>query len=502
MGNAASILHGAAERSPDAVAVRCGDATLSYAELERAAGRVAAAAVAHGLVPGDRVLLVGPTVPEWISAYYGLLGQGMVVVAANPMAAGAELEYFLEDSGAALALSLGDSDEKVRAAAEAVGRSYRSLDPGSDFHPDPDAGRPVPIAACGADDLAVLLYTSGTTGRPKGAMLSHGNLTATAEVFADAFRLTPDDGVLLCLPISHVFGQACILNAALRTGARVTLQPRFDATEALALIDRDGLSVFAGVPTMYNALLRTPEAVGAGLGAALRLAISGGAPNPVDILERFEQRFGCPIVEGWGMTESTGAGTFNRLDRPRKVGRVGVALPGSAVRIVDEDDRDVEPGAVGEILLRGPTVMLGYWRRPEDTADTLVDGWLRTGDLGSCDADGDIAIVDRKKDLIIRGGYNVYPREVEEVLVAHPDVVEALVVGIEDPHFGEEVGAAIVARPGSTLDADGIRAWTDSRVSPYKRPRVIRFFDALPRTSTGKLTRRGLDLLVAERESA
>jgi long-chain acyl-CoA synthetase len=492
--NAAAILADSAERAPEAVAVRHGETTLTYEEVQAAADRVTAAVVAIGLSAGDRVVLVGGIVPGWVSAYHGLLSAGAVVVAVNPMAVQAEIEYFLRDSGAALALGLGDAADRVRAAADAVACPYRSVEPGSDFLRDvgdEPAHRPFERDA---DDVAVLLYTSGTTGRPKGAMLSHGNLLAAAEIFVEELELSDEDSVLVCLPLSHVFGQGCILNPALMAGAAVTLQTRFEAVEAVELIARHRISVFAGVPTMYNAILRAPTAAGQGLGDALRLAISGGAPIPLEVLRRFEARFDCPILEGYGMTESSGTATFNRLSRPRKPGRVGTALPRMSIRVVDEQGREVSPDIVGEVLISGPTVMKGYWNRPEASAEALVGGWLRTGDLGSTDEDGDLAIVDRKKDLIIRGGYNVYPREVEEVLAEHPDVIEVLVVGVADEHFGEEVGAAIVARAGSGLDAAAIRVWTEPRLSPYKRPRVIQFLDALPRTSTGKLARRGLDL--------
>jgi long-chain acyl-CoA synthetase len=493
--NVASLLVASAERSPDGVALRHGDTTLTYAELRANADRLTAAVAALGIGAGDRVVLFGGTVPGWVSAYYGLLAAGAVVVSVNPMATQAEIQYFLEDSRAALALGLGDGAERARAAAEAVACPYRSLAPGSDFLGAPaDDAAPRELCEREVDDVAVLLYTSGTTGRPKGAMLTHGNVLAAAEIFMADLGLSDADRVLVSLPISHVFGQGCILNPALMAGAAVTLQTRFDAVAALELIARDGITVFAGVPTMYNALLRTPAEAGHGLGDSLRLAISGGAPIPVEILRRFEARFNCPILEGYGMTESTGTATFNRLTRPRKPGRVGTAFPRMSIRVVDDEGRDLAPGVVGEVLISGPTVMKGYWERPEATAETLVDGWLRTGDLGAQDDDGDLAIVDRKKDLIIRGGYNVYPREVEEALVAHPDVVEALVVGVADEHFGEEVGAAIVARAGSALDEDAIRSWTEARLSPYKRPRVICFLDELPRTSNGKLARRGLDL--------
>ena len=384
--NVASILASSAQRSPEAVAVRHGTSTLTYAELKRDADGVTSATAELGLGPGDRVLLVGPTAPPWLGAYYGLLSAGMVIVPVNPLAAQAEIEYFLSDSSAALALGFGDAAERMRRAAAALDCPYRSMEPGAGFAApvhDATARRSHPHAL---DDAAVLLYTSGTSGRPKGAILTHGNLLVAAEIFAGEFRLSPEDGVLVCLPVSHVFGQACILNPAIKAGASVTLQPRFDAAKVIDLIAANNITVFAGVPTMYNAILRTPTSAGRGLGAALRLAISGGAPNPVEILRQFEARFHCPIVEGWGMTESTGAGTFNRLTRPRKPGRVGVALPGLSVRVVDEAGNDVPPGETGEILLSGPTVMKGYWGRPDATEEVLSGGWLRTGDLGTSDA--------------------------------------------------------------------------------------------------------------------
>jgi long-chain acyl-CoA synthetase len=283
------------------------------------------------------------------------------------------------------------------------------------------------------------------------------------------------------------------MGTTLRAGATLSLLARFDAEGLLDLLRRDGLTVMAGVPTMWNALLhaagdRTPADF-----ATLRLAASGGASLPAEVMRAFEERFGCVILEGYGLSETTGAATFNGLGRERKPACVGIALPGSDVAIRGDDGQERPIDEVGEVFIRGPVVMKGYWNRPEATAEVLQDGWLRTGDLGTKDADGDIRIVDRKKDLIIRGGYNVYPREVEEVLYEHPDIVEVAVIGLPDDHFGEEVAAVLSLREGATFDATELRTWAKERLSAYKVPRVFQVVDALPKGPTGKILKRAID---------
>jgi long-chain acyl-CoA synthetase len=352
------------------------------------------------------------------------------------------------------------------------------------------------------DETAVILYTSGTTGAPKGAQITEGNLRACAEVFVEVLELSDEDRFGTALPLFHIFGQAVVLGSALLAGAGVSLQARFDPAALIDLVRGDGVTILAGVPTMYSAMVGAAPDAGPADFASLRLAASGGASLPGEIIRRFEARFDCAILEGYGLTESTGAATFNGLHRERKVGSVGIALPGTEVRIARKEGPEPAVGEIGEVLVRGPMVMKGYWNRPEATAQTLREGWLHTGDLGRQDADGDVEIVDRLKEMIVRGGYNVYPREIEEVLYTHPDIAEAAVIGVPDEHFGEEVGAAIVPRPGAALESEQIRRWAKERLSAYKVPRLFAFVEELPKGATGKVLKREIVLDPARAEAA
>jgi long-chain acyl-CoA synthetase len=339
------------------------------------------------------------------------------------------------------------------------------------------------------DDTAVVLYTSGTTGTPKGAQLTHANMRANASVSATTlFNLGPDDVVMGCLPMFHSFGQTCCLNTAVLVGACVTLIPRFDAATALRVIERDRVTVFEGVPTMYVALLE------AGPGVAdtstLRMCVSGGAALPVEVLRGFAKSFGAEILEGYGLSETSPVASFNRLGNSRP-GSIGYAIDGVQLRIVAADGTEVPDGGVGEIAIRGHNVMKGYWLNPEATAEVLsADGWFRTGDMARRDDDGFFYIVDRKKDLIIRGGFNVYPREIEEVLYEHPAVLEAAVIGLPHPTHGEEIGAAVALKPGACTTAEELRDFVKAQVAAYKYPRDVWLVDALPKGPTGKILKR------------
>jgi long-chain acyl-CoA synthetase len=464
----------------------------TYAGLRDAAAAMAGAAAGGGVAPGDRVMIVAPSVPEFVAAYFGLQAAGAVVVTANTMATRAELEYVLHDAGCSLVVAWHGVGPAAQQAAAAAGLTFWRLRPGL---PDIDGGAPARAPHDAAwDDTAVILYTSGTTGRPKGAQLTQRNLRACAKMFREAVRLGPDDVFGTALPLFHVFGQAVVLGGTMLAGGSLSLLERFEPDALLRLVRRDRVSVLAGVPTMYNALLRAGTDAGPQDFASLRLAASGGASLPAEVIRGFGERFGCVILEGYGLTETTGAVTFNGLERERKVGAVGVALPGVRVRIARPDGSAAEVGEVGEVRVSGPIVMKGYWRRPEATAEALDGEWLRTGDLGAVDEDGDLRIVDRKKDLIIRGGYNVYPREVEEVLYEHPDIVEVAVVGVPDEHYGEEVSAVVVLRAGATLRLDELRAWAKERLSGYKVPRLLQVVDSLPKGPTGKVLKRAIDL--------
>jgi long-chain acyl-CoA synthetase len=479
--------HHAAER-PAAVALRAGDTEWSYERLRDGAARFAGGLVAAGIRAGDRILLVAPSVPEFVAAYLGIHAAGAIAVTPNVMSAAPELEYVAVDAGCSLVIAWHEADGAAARVAEALGlplhRLEANLEGGLDGTP---VGQPFDRAS---DVTAVILYTSGTTGAPKGAQITEGNLRACAGAFREVLELTTEDRFGTALPLFHIFGQAVVLGSALLAGAGVSLQARFDPAALIDLVRRDRVTLLAGVPTMYSAMVGAAPDAGPADFASLRLAASGGASLPGEIIRRFEARFDCAILEGYGLTESTGAATFNGLHRERKVGSVGIALPGTEVRIAAAHGDDAQ---IGEILVKGPMVMKGYWNRPEATEQTLRDGWLHTGDLGREDADGDIEIVDRLKEMIVRGGYNVYPREVEEVLYGHPDIAEAAVVGVPDEHFGEEVGAVIALRPEAALDPQALRRWAKERLSAYKVPRLFAFCEELPKGATGKVLKREID---------
>ncbi|NDZ81605.1 long-chain fatty acid--CoA ligase [Streptomyces sp. SID10853] len=492
MTNLATFLVRAARKHGGRVAVRESEAVMTYAELDDASARLAALLSAGGVRPGDRVALVIPNVVSFPVAYYGILRAGAVVVPVNPLLRAREMAFVLRDSGArTVVTSPMAADEATRAAA-ATGAG--SLVMGSAaFDAGLRAASPVP----GADDrapgdTAVILYTSGTTGTPKGAELTHGNLISNTVTAAETLLTVGRDDVLFGgLPLFHAFGQTCALNATIVAGAALTLLPRFDPREALEIMRRDRVTVFLGVPTMYTALLRT-GIPGGGAPSRLRLAVSGGSALPVEVLHTFEQDFGVVVLEGYGLSETSPVASFNPPDRPRKPGSIGLPVRGVEMALMSPDGTPVRPGDVGEIAIRGENVMKGYWNRPEATAEAFRDGWFHSGDLARADEEGFYFIVDRKKDLIIRGGYNVYPREIEEVLYEHPAVAEAAVVGVRHDLHGEEVAAVIVPREGSRVTADQIRAFVRARVAPYKYPRIVRFTDELPKGATGKILKRDI----------
>jgi long-chain acyl-CoA synthetase len=356
------------------------------------------------------------------------------------------------------------------------------------------------VADRSGDDTAVILYTSGTTGKPKGAELTHDNLykncTVASKVLGD---ISKDDVVLGALPLFHSFGQTCSMNATTAVGGELTMLPRFDPAKAFEIIERDSVSIFMGVPTMYNALLHSDAADSADT-SSLRVCVSGGSAMPEELMRNFEDKFDCIILEGYGLSETSPVASFNHPDKERKAGSIGTPIEGVEMKAVDDDGNEVDQGEVGEILIKGHNVMKGYWNHPEATEEAMTDGWFHTGDMARVDEDGYFFIVDRKKDLIIRGGYNVYPREIEEVLYEHPAVREAAVVAVPHDDLGEEVGAAVVLKDGEDVDADKIREFVKENVAAYKYPRHVWFVDELPKGPTGKILKREIE--VPDPESA
>jgi long-chain acyl-CoA synthetase len=489
--NLATLGEENARRYGEYVALAFEGRELTNVDQQRAANRLAHALRRLGVGPGDRVVVLLPNCPEVLQAYAAILKTGAVVVPVIFLLSPAEVRHILDHAGAALVITApelawkadGWTGPVVVVGGEAPGAlSYEPL-----VAREPDAF----VTTERADgDLAVVLYTAGTTGQPKGVALSHANLASNARAAASLYELDREAWALAVLPLSHSYGLT-VMNAGHLIGTRAVLLRWFNPTLVLETIQRYRVQSMSGVPTMYVYLLGDPDAERFDT-SSMRLWGSGAAPLPLEIVEPFEKRFGGRILEGYGLTEASPVVSAHRYSGVRKLGSVGQPLPGVEVRIVDDDDREVPTGEAGEVCVRGPNVMLGYYRLPDETARTVRDGWLHTGDIGRLDEDGFLYIVERKKDLIIRGGLNVYPREVEEVLYAHPAVAEAAVVGIPDPVMGEEVLAFVVTRAGHAPTADDIVAFCQSRLARFKCPRQVRFVDGLPKSPIGKVLRKEL----------
>jgi long-chain acyl-CoA synthetase len=478
---------------PDSVAVRTPSDAWTYAQLRDAALTCGGSLTAAGIAPGDRVLLAAPTTAEFIVAYMGIQAIGAIVVPVNTLSTAHEIAYYLRDAGCCLAIGWHELGPAVADAAAEQSVPFRSLPQMNPGTQDVADATPVSVVDRDPDDTCTILYTSGTTGRPKGAKLTTRNLLSAGQIAAEGARGTREDRTGTALPLFHVFGQSSVMMSALTGGGSLSLLPRFDPVAMIDMLRRDKLTIMCGVPTMWNAMLHAASDATPKDFEQLRIAVSGGASLPPQVARAFEAKFGCTLLEGYGLTETTALGTFNSIDTGAKIGSTGSPMSGMEVEVRDPGGNTCPPNTVGEVFVAGPTVSPGYWNRPEATADAVVDGWFRTGDLGEIDGDGDLRIVDRLKDLIIHGGYNVYPGEVEEVLYEHPDIVEVAIVGVPDEHYGEQVAALIVTSAGSALDADGVQAWTRERLSAYKIPRIVRFTDTVPKGATGKILKRAID---------
>jgi long-chain acyl-CoA synthetase len=476
----------------DRVAIRLDDAVLTYAQLDDATKHVAGLLAAEGVQPGDRVAIMLPNVPHFAVLYYGILRAGAVAVPMNPLLKEREVAYHLVNSGTTLIFAWEGFRDEAEAGAKLAEAKAVVVD-SVGFSALLGDAQPVDGVVERDDyDTAVILYTSGTTGQPKGAQLTHTNLARNVEITVEMAGITADDVFFGGLPLFHVFGQTCGLNAAIAAGATLTLMPRFDPANALEVLVRDKVTIFEGVPTMYVVLVNHPDKASYDL-SALRICVSGGAAMPIDVMTAFEKAFGCAVLEGYGLSETSPVASFNLPDK-RRPGSIGTPVTGVTFRIVDDADNEVTPGDIGEIAIRGHNVMKGYWNLPEETADAMRNGWFHTGDMARQDEDGFYFLVDRKKDVIIRGGYNVYPREIEEIFYQHPVVAEVAVVGIPHAELGQEVGAAVALKPGTTATAEELRVFVKDKVAAYKYPRHIHIVDALPKGETGKILKREINL--------
>ena len=513
--NVSSLLTITASRYPGRTAIVFGAERMTYAQLDAASNQVANLLVERGIRPGDKVAISCPNTPHFTTIYFGILKAGAVVVPLNVLLKAREVAYHLKDSDATAYFAFEGSPELpmgreawsgLRLADRAAqffligsGETVDGLRPDHAYAAavagQPEAFETVERAD---DDTAVILYTSGTTGQPKGAELRHQNVYDNVRAGAQLFEADPvrPDVYLCVLPLFHSFGQVVIQNGAIAFGGTLILQPRFSARDALQLMLDHDVTFFGGVPTMYWGLLEAlDENVDvARLAGNLRVAVSGGSALPAQIHQRFKERFGVTILEGYGLSETSPVASFAKYGEEPRVGSIGRPIAGVEMKLINDNWSDVadDAEAIGEIAIKGHNVMKGYYKRPEATTETIRQGWFRTGDLARKDENGFYFIVDRSKDMIIRGGFNVYPRELEEVLMEHPAVSLVAVIGVPHPSHGEEIKAVVVKTAGDSTTEDELVAWGREQFAGYKYPRVVEFVDVLPMTSTGKILKRQL----------
>lgn len=519
MLNLSILVEASAQDYPDTTAVIFNEMKMTYAELNAAANMFANGLKKLGVKRGDKVAVMLPNVPYFPIAYYGILKAGATVVPFNVLFTAREVAYHLRDSDAVALVGFAMFAEPAYGGFKQVETCKNlivgSADPKQPFsHEDANVfdfnqflgmgGSPVfDTVQTSSDDTAVILYTSGTTGSPKGAELTHSNMVMNAEGCVELVDMKHGDVSLVTLPLFHSFGQTVLMNAAFRVGGTITLLARFTPDAALGIMERDSVTVFAGVPTMYWAMYAYPQAEEQfdmeKIADNLHTAVSGGAALPVELLHNFEKRFRVPILEGYGLSETSPVASFNVRRKPRKPGSIGIPIWGIQMALVDENDefipKPTEPGTlsdIGEIVIRGHNVMKGYYKRPDATASVMTKDWFHTGDLGRVDDEGYYFIVDRKKELIIRGGFNVYPREIEEYLITHPKVSLVAVKGVPHDKLGEEVKAYIVLKEGEEATAEEMIAFAKEGLAAYKYPRLIEFRSELPMTATGKILKRAL----------
>ena len=517
--NLANLLEQQARLTPAREAIVSGAMRLTYAQVNAMANQVANGLRKLGLQPGDHIALSCPNLPYFPIAYYGILKMGGAVATLNVLLKPREIAFHLKECNAkALLVFEGTAElpmaQMAREACNAVDHCghlvvmtanpaapspvERSMTFGHLVHGQPPVFETHPSAP---DDTAVLLFTSGTTGQPKCAELTHFNMTVNAIASRDMYSPVLNAGphatnhYLVTLPLFHSTGQTAQMNAGVSGGATLVLLPRFDAAATLKTMVDERINIWIGVPTMYWALLQHARQTGADVSAIareLKVCVSGGAPMPVAVMEDFEKTFGVRILEGYGLSETSPVACFNQVQWPSKPGTVGLPVFACEIRVVDDSDKPVPTGERGEVVIRGHNIMKGYYRRPEETAAALKGGWFHTGDIGIIDDDGFLSIVDRKKDMLLRGGMNVYPREIEEVLMTHPAVSLAAVIGVPDERLGEEVKAFVVVKPGATLTSEALIAWSKDQLAAYKYPRTVEIRESLPVGPTGKVLKRAL----------
>ena len=495
--NLAEYLVASATNNPEKTVVRHEGDQITYGELDRASNRLAKGLADLGLSPGDRCMVMMPNSIHYITLYYALAKMGAAIIPVNFLFRSHELTHIFKDAAPKAFIGAAPYLEEIsRVFAEHGSPPIRlALTPPAkggfkDLEAAYAEGASFPIHPTRADDALNILYTSGTTGDPKGGMLTHGNLARNARILAEMRgTIEPDTVVIGALPLYHVYGITSVMNVSIYLGLTVELFTHFEPEAVIAVTEREAHTIFFGVPTMLNRLIQVAEAHPP-TKTSLKFCISGGASLPVEFIKRFEALFVTTIHEGYGLTECPVC-VENPYDKPTKPGSIGLPIPEFSAKIVDDNGEELPPGGIGELLIKGPAVMKGYLNRPEATEETLRDGWLHTGDIARMDDDGYLYIVDRKKDLVIRGGYNVYPREIEEVIYQIPEVSEAAVYGVPHPDLGEEVAAVVVPKEGARIDPEEIKTYVKERVAPYKYPRIITIApEPLPKSGSGKILKK------------
>ena len=508
MLNLAATLEYSANIYPENIAIYFAEKNISYKELNAMANKVAIGIQNSGIKKGDRVALCCPNIPQFIYSYYGILKAGCVVLPFNVLLKSDESSFILDNSEAKGIICFEGTKElkileQVYAAFEnsknctnmwAIESGINTIgnykDTKSFDNLISSKENDFDTVQSSAEDTAIILYTSGTTGKPKGAELTHSNILFNAFVAKNLVDIRKEDKIIMSLPLFHVFGQIIMMVNGLLCGASLIVLSRFDPTEVLKSMEAHKATVFGGVPTMYWALLNSIDEAGVDINIIsnnLRICAAGGASLPMEVLTSFEEKFKVPILEGYGLSETSPGVTFNHLDRKRKPGSVGQPVWGVEVKVVDENDKEVPTKDTGEVIVRGHAVMKGYFNNPEVTKNALRGGWFHTGDVGYFDEDGYLYIVDRLKDMIIRGGYNVYPREIEEVLIQHENVSLVAVIGVPHNEWGEEIKACIVLKEGVKSSEEDIINFAKSKIAAYKYPRIVEFYSSLPLNATGKI---------------
>lgn len=502
------LLTETAEKIPDHIAIKFYQKEISYKELDLFSTLFASSLQQTGIHKNDRVAIMLPNCPQYIISYYGILKAGAIVTQINPMLLEKELSYLLNDSGAETIIVYEPLYPRIQEIAKDTAlkniivvsfeTKNQELDQASYFETfiGKGDGKVDSVVIDPAEDIAVLQYTGGTTGLSKGAMLTHRNIAVNAlqaqEFFKDEVTFG-EESCLTVIPLFHVFAMTSAMNLSVLNGSKNILLPRFDLEEVLETIKREQPTTFPGVPTMYIAITNHPKAKEYGIDS-INVCNSGSAPMPLETMKEFENKTGAKILEGYGLSEASPVTHCNPPFAERKPGSIGIGFPSTEYKIVDlaTGEEEVPTGEIGELIIRGPQVMKGYWNMPEETASTLKNGWLFTGDIAKMDESGYVYIVDRKKDLIISSGYNVYPRDIEEVLYEHPAIQEAVAIGIADPYRGESVKAIIVKKQGADINEEQLIIWAKDKMAAYKVPRAIEFRNELPKTNVGKILRRAL----------